>query len=94
MEKGDYVVATKYSDGDPRDHFVVGFFRDMTWHRRYNIIDDNGKLFRSNGFRKAKKISKRVGIKLMDEMKTIESSNNSVWTFVAHFEVEPTNDRK
>ena len=23
FKKGDYVLATKYSDGDPRDHFVV-----------------------------------------------------------------------
>ena len=26
LAQGDYVLATKYRDGDPCDHFVVGFF--------------------------------------------------------------------
>jgi len=29
IKKGDYVLATKYSDGDPKDHFAVGFFDKM-----------------------------------------------------------------
>jgi hypothetical protein len=26
---GDYVLATKFTDGDPHDHFVVGFVNDI-----------------------------------------------------------------
>ena len=28
LVRGDYVLATKYADGDPRDHFCVGFLRE------------------------------------------------------------------
>jgi len=86
MEEGDYVVATKYSDGDSKDHFVVGWFRDMTHHNRYNIVDDDGKLFRHNGFRKAKIISKEIGIKIVQEIPFIENSDKSVWNFVNQLE--------
>jgi hypothetical protein len=88
MKKGDLVVATKYSDGETNDHFVVGFFRDMTWHNRYNIVDESDKLFRHNGFRKAKNISKEVGSKILDNIKLIENSDKSVWDFVSQYENE------
>jgi len=26
MKHGDYVLATKYRDGDPQDHWAVGFY--------------------------------------------------------------------
>lgn len=88
MKQGDYIVATKYSDGDPKDHFVVGLFRDMTWHGRYNVVDDEGKLFRGNGFRRAKVVSAEVGNKIVTNMTIIENSDRSVWDFVADFENE------
>jgi len=88
LKKGDYVVATKYIDGDSKDHFVVGFFKDMTWHNRYNIIDDTGVLYRGNGFRKAKLISKEIGDKLVSCIDLIQNSNKSVWYFVSKFENE------
>lgn len=86
MNKGDYIVATKYKDGMPNDHFVVGFFRDMTWHNRYNVVDEEGKLFRHNGFRRAKKISKEVGKLIVDNIKNIEMSEKSIWDFVSEYE--------
>ena len=36
LNKGDYVLATKYSDGDSKDAFAVGFFNGM-------LIDRYGK---------------------------------------------------
>ena len=86
MKEGDLVVATKYSDGDTQDHFVVGFFNGIKWHGRYNVVDDDGKLMRGNGFRKAKKITNKVGRLIVDDMKFMENSSKSVWDFVAEFE--------
>jgi hypothetical protein len=30
LNKGDYVVATKYGDGDPKDQFCIGFIEGLT----------------------------------------------------------------
>lgn len=64
-EVGDYVLATKYSDGDPGDHWAVGFFAGVTAGRydppRYEVVDSNGISFRGNGFRRVKKIKPDVG---------------------------------
>lgn len=86
IKKGDFVIATKYSDGDPNDHFAVGYFQDMNSNNRFNIVDENGKLFRGNGFRKAKKVSKILGNKIIENIKSIEQSNTSVWKFVNAYE--------
>ncbi|HET7896446.1 MAG TPA: hypothetical protein VFL47_02215 [Flavisolibacter sp.] len=86
LQKGDYVIATKYDDGDPKDHFAVGFFDSMTWHNRYNIVTSEGELFRGNGFRKAKKISQEVGAKIVSHIKDIEQNDKSVWEWVSEFE--------
>lgn len=88
LNKGDYVVATKYSDGDPKDHFCVGFFKGMTRHERYDIVDDDGKLFRGNGFRRVRKIRQEVGKKLVENLQIIEQSDRSVWSWVRQFERE------
>ena len=82
FKKGDYVLATKYSDGDPRDHFAVGYFRDMTWHNRFNVVDDNGKLFRHNGFRRIEKVPKELGLTIINEMENIEKGGIGVWDYL------------
>jgi len=77
---GDYVLATKYSDGDPQDQWAVGFFVGMLPRsNRYQVVDADGKLFRGNGFRRAKKIRKERGRWLVEHMADIESSGRSVW---------------
>ena len=81
FKKGDYVLATKYSDGDPRDHFVVGYFRDMTWHGRFNVIDDEGDLFRHNGFRRMERIPKQIGLTLIKEMDKKDTGSLEVNTY-------------
>lgn len=79
LKVGDYVLATKYSDGDPGDHFCIGFFVGMTWDGRYDIADNNGKLFRGNGFRRVKKISRERGAWLVRRLAEIEQGCHSVW---------------
>jgi len=64
MKKGDYVLATKYSDGDPWDGWAVGFFDGMLHYKsgdRFMVIDSNGHQFRGNGFRRCEKITPDEG---------------------------------
>ena len=78
MQKGDYVLATKYSDGDPGDQWAVGFF-DRTELDRYYVTDESGKQFRGNGFRNVQKITKEEGDYLLKHKEEIESSDKSLW---------------
>ena len=84
MKKGEYVCATKYQDGDPRDPFCIGYFREMTHHARFLIEDSSGKLFRANGFRRCQRISERVGAILVKGLKLIEQGSASVWFWRYH----------
>jgi hypothetical protein len=82
--KGDYVVATKYADGDPGDHFCVGFYDSFYDHygkARHVVVDSEGKPFRANGFRKARKVSSRRGTWMVRHLAHIESMKDrySVW---------------
>ena len=79
LEAGDYVLATKYDDGDPHDQWCVGFYRDMTHHGRYNAVDSEGQLFRGNGFRRAAKISAARGQFILDNGETIQWAGRSLW---------------
>lgn len=81
---GDYVLATKYTDGDPCDHFYVGFFRGML-RDRYLVDDGNGRLARANGFRRCERISQRVGTALCAAMPIIGNvPGRSVWWWRRH----------
>ena len=84
LEKGDYVLATKWDDGDPQDHWCVGFFDGMLKHNdldtdRYLVADSNYKPFRANGFRRAERISQERGEWLLQNANMIESSGKSLW---------------
>lgn len=82
MNKGDYVLATKYVDGDPQDHWCVGWYQGKTNHStpRFDVVDDNGKLFRGNGFRRVEKITAVQGKYLIEDNKDrIEKSGKSLW---------------
>lgn len=76
MEKGDYVLATKYADGDPGDQFAVGYFVGMLpkpGGDRYEVADQAGKLFRRNGFRRCEKITHEQGVWLVSRFAEIEA---------------------
>ena len=79
---GDYVLATKYSDGDPRDHWAVGFITGILPYRtgdRYAVSDFSNTGFRPNGFRRVKKISAERGNWLLAHAKEIDMGSRSVW---------------
>lgn len=62
LKPGDYVLATKWPDGDPKDHWVVGFYANTIWGDRIIVVDGKGRTFRPGGFRRAEKISAELGL--------------------------------
>ena len=82
---GDYVLATKWHDGDPRDQWCLGFVVGMlpkATGDRIEVVDKKGNLFRGNGFRRAKKISRRRGEFLLSKQVDIEAAGRSLWWWV------------
>ncbi len=81
---GDYVVATKYKDGDPKDHFCVGFITGYTSHDepRFLVCDDAGQQFRASGFRRAEKICPTIGDMFVQKFNEIEHGGKSIWSIV------------
>lgn len=81
VNTGDYVLATKWDDGDPHDQwcvgFVAGFYRD-----RILVADLTGNLFRANGFRRWKRVTPERGIWLLSNRHHIQSGDKSLWWWV------------
>ena len=65
MEHGDYVLATKYSDGDPCDQWAVGFYSGPTPSDRHMVVDADGNQFRPGGFRRCEPITGDMGAWLL-----------------------------
>jgi len=85
LREGDYVLATKYSDGDPGDHYCVGYLQEIMDHfgeARYVVVDNSGVPFRANGFRRAKRISHERGVWLIARFPEIEQGRRSLWGWV------------
>ena len=88
LQAGDYVLATKWSDGDPNDHWFVGFYSHSRVRKgsvnsvRYMVVDGSGVLVRANGFRRVKRISQRRGQWLLDHRSEIQSGSKSLWWWV------------
>lgn len=77
IEKDDYVLATKYSDGDPGDQWAVGFYDgsfDVGSETRHLVVDGDGNQFRWGGFRRVEKISHARGVFIVDHQAEIEAS--------------------
>lgn len=91
---GEYVLASKYRDGDPQDHWCVGVYKEAYLHcgtdQRHIVVDGNGQPFRANGFRRVKKISKEHGAWMLKNARIIETSGMSVWHF-ARCSMKPHN---
>jgi hypothetical protein len=87
LQEGDYVLATKYGDGDPCDQFCVGFFAGMC-RERYLVVDGDGKQFRHGGFRRCEKISRYVGETLVRAIPHIgDRSGRSLWYWRRHIKL-------
>lgn len=81
---GDYVLATKYSDGDPHDQWCVGFFKE-TSDGRHIVVDESGIAFRPSGFRRCEAISAEEGELILSE-NTMNSlpplSCGGIWSLI------------
>jgi hypothetical protein len=82
MNEGDYVLASKYDDGDPGDHYCVGFYAGVYDHHgqtRHLVNDADGKPFRANGFRRCEPVTKEEGeamIASFADLKPLEVKEN------------------
>ena len=81
MLKGAYVLATKYNEGDPQDHWVVGWYDRMDGDRHY-VLDNNGINMRGNGFRRVQQINGCRGAWLLNNREDIERTRKSLWEWV------------
>lgn len=81
VKKGGYVLATKWRDGDPQDHWCVGFY-DREEEGRHYIVDAVGGQMRANGFRRVAKVSKARGAWLLSHGRSFEGSGRSMWYWV------------
>jgi len=81
LQKGDYVLATKWHDGDPCDHFYVGFYKESyNYGRRHLIVDENDNLVRGNGFRRVEAITAEEGKAIIALFPKIgDKPGRSIW---------------
>jgi hypothetical protein len=84
---GAYVLATKYADGDPQDHWAVGFYAGGgPLPDRHQVVDGNGVSFRANGFRRVEMIAPEVGAWLLAHARALEQTPPepvNLWDLVA-----------
>lgn len=74
INKGDYVLATKWHDGDPGDAWAIGFYAGQKGGRHF-VVDGNGQQIRHNGYRRVGCITEEVGIWLLNvAAKALEAS--------------------
>jgi hypothetical protein len=101
---GDYVLATKYGDGDPGDPWALGFYAgelDMGNDRceikvapRYAVNGSDGRSIRPNGYRRVARIRKDVGHWLLkvaaEQLERSPPGTVSLWTMLtpAAFDID------
>ena len=99
LSLGDYVLATKYADGDPGDHYCIGYFTELLDYgerHRFMVVDGKGKPFRGNGFRCCERITPEEGAWMLSrfsQFKPLEFHGEtlvgkSVWDWLAECRAE------
>ena len=74
MTKGDYVLATKWSDADPGDHWCIGIYDELKWGDRHIVLDGDGVPLRRNGFRHVYPITDAEGAWMIAHMPEIDKT--------------------
>lgn len=92
LRKGDYVLATKYRDGDPYDGYAVGFYegplaKDIgrAGQPQHIVVDGDGNPYRANGFRRVERITEELGSWIVQNAVIIEARTRmnpiNIWRF-------------
>lgn len=81
IEVGDYVLATKYKDGDPMDPFCVGRVTAI-YHDRYDVMFWSGDIDVERSYRRVHKITPDEGAELISLFPEISDQlgGPSLWT--------------
>ena len=88
-QAGDYVLGTVWGDGDPQDPWAVGWYvesRVGSGVLKHLIADSDGILYRTDGFRRVKKISREAGNFLLANKEQIERSGRSIYRHLREFQ--------
>ena len=97
LKSGDYVVGTVWNDGDPNDPWAIGWYvssRIGSGVTKHLISDNYGGLFRTDGFRRVKKISPEAGNFLLTNKEKIEQSGRSVYWHLRTFNKSIKEDKE
>ena len=88
MNIGDYVLATKWNDGEAWDHWAVGFYAGThPWNaERHMVVDAAGNQIRANGFRRCAPVTHELGQWLLQNATELESCGANLWQIVADYQ--------
>lgn len=82
---GDYVLATKYNDGEPGDNWALGFY-DCERDGRHYVKDSQGHQIRGNGFRRVARVRIDVGNWLLrtaaNQLEQSPAGTVNLWTML------------
>jgi hypothetical protein len=86
---GDYVLATKYQDGDPGDPWALGFYAGINDRGRHLVKDGTGQLIRAGGYKRVGRVSEAIGRWLLTNADLLERAPSKInlwgmydWEFV------------
>ena len=79
LNKGDYCLATKWSDGEAWDHWAVGFYEGEIYPGRHSVVDSDGNRLRGGGFRRCQAITSEQGAYLLANAKDLEAAGTKLW---------------
>lgn len=89
---GDYVLATKWETGSSTEPIGVGFVETEIVssaeraHERWFLMDQNRRRFKSNGFRRAEKITLEEGVFIISLLPIIGNVVGvSIWLYLEQF---------
>lgn len=92
LQIGDYVLATKYHDGDPGDNWALGYYNGERGGRHY-VLDGNGQNIRGNGFARAARIRPDVGRWLLSvaapHLEKCPPGTVNLWTMLTDAAFDP-----
>ncbi len=96
---GDYVLATKWDDGDPGDPWAVGIYHGQHPRKhdvRHLVGDEDTETFYANGYRRVGRITEEYGIFLLSISDVLERQSPpgsvNLWGMLGANAVPSTND--